>query len=58
MDKPYRKWEREGVYKVHFEKFGCDPVICGIYWNDNLTLEKMIQKAIDENVKAFKKARK
>ena len=44
------EYERKGVYKLHFEKFGVDPIIMGIYWDDIEELERLIMVGIEDNI--------
>ena len=41
--------ELNKAYKEHKKKFGVDPYVIGMFWNDREQLLKGIIKAIEEN---------
>ncbi len=42
--------ERQGIYLEYFNKFGKDPEIIGMFWNDIETIELNMKNAILNNI--------
>ena len=39
----------ESLIKEHIEKFGVEPLVIGMYWNNQEYLYALIEKAIESN---------